>query len=128
MNLLLDTHTLIWFLSDDFQLPNETKKRIENAELCLVSVASLWEISIKKTIGKLDLKYQIKEFVDIVEESGIAFLPITKDHVMVNQSLQFYHRDPFDRMIIAQALSENLVIVTRDSEFDKYEVPIFWEK
>lgn len=128
MDLLLDTHTLIWFLSDNFQLPRETKKRIENAEICLVSVATIWEIGIKKALGKLDLKYQIKEFVAIVEESGFDFLPITKDHVMVNQGLQFYHRDPFDRMIIAQAFSENLIIVTKDLVFEKYEVPLFWEK
>lgn len=128
MDLILDTHTLIWFLSDDFQLPKETKRRIENAEICLVSVASIWEIGIKKALGKLDLKYQIEEFVAIVEESGFSNLPITKAHVMVNQGLQFHHRDPFDRIIIAQALSENLIILTKDSEFENYKVPVFWEK
>lgn len=128
MNLLIDTHALIWFITDSKKLPSQTKKLIKNEEHnCFVSIASLWEISIKNSIGRLDLNADLDTIFEIVESSGFQLLPITRDHTLEVSKLDFYHQDPFDRMLIAQAHLEKMAIVSKDAEFNKYKIPLIWE-
>ncbi|OOG70467.1 type II toxin-antitoxin system VapC family toxin [Algoriphagus sp. A40] len=126
MNFLIDTHALLWFLSNDPLLPIKTKNLIETSEVCLVSVATIWEIGIKESSGKLELEFGFERLIEIIKESGFTILPITLDHVSKNHTLEYYHRDPFDRILIAQAICENLVLISKDSEFQNYGVPVVW--
>jgi PIN domain nuclease of toxin-antitoxin system len=93
----------------------------------LVSIASLWEISIKTSLNKLILNVSINDIVNLIVENGFEFLPILPGHIIKNNTLEFHHRDPFDRMIIAQGLYEEIVIVGKDEAFDKYHVTRIWK-
>ena len=120
MKLLLDTHALIWWLSNDSTLSVEARDAISDPDnIVFVSAASAWEIAIKKSLGKLqapdDLKVQI-------EAKKFTQLAINIDHALTAEKLPLYHQDPFDRILIAQAISENLIIVTRDKKFEAYKV------
>lgn len=107
MNLLIDTHALIWFITDSDKLPQKTKAIIENKENdCFVSIATYWEIGIKNSIGRLNLNSELKTIFQIIEETGFEAIPITTSHILINASLAFHHQDPFDRLIIAQAIAE----------------------
>lgn len=129
MNLLVDTHVLIWFITDSEKLPSRTKQIIEsNTNNCFVSIATFWEIAIKNSIGRLELNTELEKIFQIIEDTGFEILPITTKQILQNASLEFYHQDPFDRIIIAQAITEKLSIVTKDSQFDAYKVPIIWCK
>jgi PIN domain nuclease of toxin-antitoxin system len=129
MNLLVDTHALIWFITDNNKLPINTRKFIEsNDNDCYVSIATFWEIGIKNSIGRLDLNSDLQKIFQIIEESGFDILPITTSHILQNADLELYHQDPFDRIIIAQAIVEKMTIITIDSEFNKYNIPIMWER
>jgi PIN domain nuclease of toxin-antitoxin system len=129
MILLIDTHALIWFITDNDQLPLKTKQIIENRENnCYVSMATYWEIGIKYSIGRLDLKSDLKTIFTIIEDTGFEALPITTNQILANANLEFHHQDPFDRIIIAQSLTEKMTIITRDSQFENYNVPIIWKK
>lgn len=128
MKLLLDTHTAIWFITDDQQLPDYSKRLIENADhQCFVSTATFWEMGIKYSLGKLKLKADLEKIFEIFFETGFLLLPITTDHILTNASMAFYHRDPFDRLIIAQAKREGYSIISKDHEFEKYEVDLIWD-
>ena len=120
--LLIDTHILIWFITEHPQLTNKSKTLIENSQSCFISVASLWEIGIKMSLGKLELRINLDELVKIILESGFAILPINQIHVIKNSELNFFHKDPFDRILIAQALIEDLEIITSDTTFLNYPV------
>lgn len=120
MQLLLDTHALIWWLSNNSTISSEAKDAIADPDnIVFVSAASAWEIAIKKSLGKLqapdDLKVQI-------EKKKFTPLAISIDHALTVEKLPLHHQDPFDRILIAQAISENLIIVTRDRKFEAYEV------
>jgi PIN domain nuclease of toxin-antitoxin system len=129
MNLIIDTHALIWFITDNDKLPLKTKQIIENKENnCFVSIATYWEIGIKNSIGRLDLNSDLETIFQIIEETGFETLPITTSQILRNANLKFYHQDPFDRIIIAQSLTEKMTIITRDSQFENYNVPIIWKK
>ena len=122
MQLLLDTHTLIWWLANNPTISNKAKDAIANPDnLVFVSAASAWEIAIKKSLGKLqtpdDLAMQI-------EAKGFIPLSIDLHHALTVESLPQHHQDPFDRILIAQAIYERLTIVTRDRKFNVYEVNI----
>ncbi|PWH85928.1 type II toxin-antitoxin system VapC family toxin [Brumimicrobium oceani] len=128
MNLLLDTHAVIWFITDSSKLPNKTKTIIENGNNnCFVSIASYWEIGIKYSIGRLELGTDLKTIFKIIADSGFNTLPISPNHILANAELKFYHQDPFDRIIIAQSIIENMTVVSKDGQFKHYEVPILWE-
>jgi len=100
MNLLVDTHALIWFITDNNKLPINTKKFIEsNDNDCYVSIATFWEIGIKNSIGRLDLNSDLQKIFQLIEESGFDILPITTNHILQNADLKLYHQDPFDRII-----------------------------
>ena len=121
MGLLLDTHALIWILSEDPRLTDEARAAIQNPEeLVAVSPVSAWEIEIKRAIGKLDAPQDLLQQV-----AGARFVPllITLEHAIAAGALPPHHRDPFDRMLIAQAQLEGLTIVTRDPRFGPYAVP-----
>lgn len=128
MKLLLDTHTAIWFVTDSKLLPKFSKKLIQNASNeCYISTATLWEMGIKHSLGKLKLKAELKKIFELFFESGLSLMPITPNHILTNALLPFYHRDPFDRLIIAQAKREGYSVISKDHEFEKYEVNLIWK-
>ncbi len=121
MMLLLDTHVLLWWLDDPRQLSKAARKAIQDGtNPVYISAAVAWEIAIKKALGKLDAPDDLE---DVVEANRFLSLPITIPHALAVRSLPDHHRDPFDRMLIAQALHEGFRLVTRDSEIAKYPVP-----
>lgn len=127
MAFLLDTHTFLWFVSADKQLPASVKAKIEDIDQsCFLSAASLWEITIKNQIGKLDLEISLPELFDYADRNQIEIIPITCDHLFTLSKLPLHHYDPFDRLIISQAIAEDLVVITRDKLFKKYKVKQQW--
>ncbi len=121
MRLLLDTHVLLWWLADEPALSEEVRALVADADtLVAVSAASAWEISIKRALGKLDAPDDLAAQVDA---NRFVRLPIAIDHALRAEALPPHHRDPFDRMLVAQAELENLTIVTRDQRFEPYAVP-----
>ncbi len=125
--MLLDTHALLWFLDDDDQLPSLTKQEIETAETVLVSIASVWEIAIKVNIGKLSLKTTFKTIQQNLNTLGIDIIPITFSDTEIYLSLVLHHRDPFDRMIVAQTINRTLILVSRDAHLDAYPIQRLWQ-
>ncbi|CAA6604190.1 PilT protein domain-containing protein [Rhodospirillaceae bacterium LM-1] len=122
MRLLLDTHVLIWWLNDDEQLSSEARKAIADpGSEVFVSSASVWEIAIKQALGKLE--FPVARISGIIEEAGFAPLGIEVAHAILAGSLPRHHDDPFDRMLIAQAKTEGMAIVTADAMFERYGVP-----
>ncbi len=128
MRLLLDTHTLLWFLANDTQLSASARSNIENpSNEKWVSAASLWEIAIKLSLEKLKLPKPFGEvFPHQLEINGFGLLPVSCIHLSHLTALPFHHRDPFDRLLIAQAQADDLTIVSRDPEFSKYAVKVLW--
>jgi PIN domain nuclease of toxin-antitoxin system len=121
VRLLLDTHALLWWLADESLSAQARDAIADSANLVMVSAATAWEISIKKALGKLaapdDLEQQ-------VQAGGFTALPISIAHGIAAGQLARHHEDPFDRMLIAQAIAEGLTIVTRDKRFDDYGVAL----
>jgi PIN domain nuclease of toxin-antitoxin system len=128
MNYLLDTHTFIWFVQDEPELSPRAKELIESPDTeCFLSLASIWEISIKVSTGKLNLQEPLGEFLrEQLVLNVIDVLPITFEHVTKVRELPFHHRDPFDRLIIAQSLLENLPVIGKDEWFDRYGLTRYW--
>ena len=127
MNYLLDTHTFIWFGEKDPRLHTEVSARIkDSANDIFVSIASLWEIAIKVSLNKLDLHRSLDDIVRDVDESRTIWLPIIPKYIRQVGQLPFHHRDPFDRLIIAQGLVEGMIIITKDPYFEKYGVLTQW--
>ena len=111
MKLLLDTHTLLWWLSDDAPLGPRARALIEDpANTILVSIVSLWEIAVKRRIGKLDA--DLGEIIDAIPQEGFALLPIAPAHLVALVNLPMHHRDPFDHLLIAQAMIEDAAFVS----------------
>ena len=120
MNLLLDTHVLLWWLDDPGQISREALSAIQNQENAVfVSAATAWEIEIKKFLGKLDAPDNLDEVID---DCRFYPLSITIKHALAVRELPLHHRDPFDRMLVAQTKVEGLTIVTRDSDVIQYPV------
>ena len=129
MDILHDTHAAIWFITDDEKLPSVSKSLIENDDnTCYVSIATLWEMGIKYSLGKLELKAELNRIFELFVESGLLILPITPEHILTNTALTFHHHDPFDRLIIAQAKREGLTVVTIDNLFQQYGLNIIWDE
>ncbi|MEI6488976.1 MAG: type II toxin-antitoxin system VapC family toxin [Bacteroidota bacterium] len=121
MKFLIDTQAFIWFVENNKNLPTKIKKELENPEnLIIVSIASLWEMTIKMSLGKLILNCEIDEMIEKVYANGFEILPILPEHIIKLSTLDSIHRDPFDRIIISQALTENIVLVSSDDIFDNY--------
>lgn len=126
MVYLIDTHALIWFLHNDKQLSKNALEVIENSDI-VVSIVSLWEVSIKTSLGKLTLAESFNDFFPkqlIINDIGI--LPIAVSHLHRVNTLNFFHRDPFDRLIIAQSLVEKMPLISKDTEFKAYGVDLVW--
>ena len=123
---LIDTHVLLWSLYDSNQLTNEVKEKLDQSKCC-VSIASLWEIAIKSSIGKLEIRQSIQEIADICENHGIKVIAITPRDCDEMKNLPRIHNDPFDRIIIAQAKTKDCTIITKDSFIPQYDVKTFWQ-
>jgi PIN domain nuclease of toxin-antitoxin system len=125
-SILLDTHAFIWLVEDDANLPVSLRNLIENTNNVFVSIASFWEISIKIQIGKLTLQSNFNDMESSFESTRFKLLPISlKDTIQVS-NLPLYHRDPFDRILVAQAMNHSLAIVSRDVAFDAYAIQRVW--
>lgn len=124
---LLDTHALIWFFNGDKQLSSVARAAIEKENVInYVSIVSIWEIAIKISLGKLELKAPFTEINNQLTSNNFIILPIQVEHALLVSNLPFYHRDPFDRLLIAQALQNDLTIISRDERFAAYSVSLTW--
>ncbi|MBI4545770.1 MAG: type II toxin-antitoxin system VapC family toxin [Gemmatimonadetes bacterium] len=123
MKLLLDTHAFLWWSEGSPRLRAEARRAIAGAEIVVVSAASAWEAAIKTALGKLSIRIPFEQAVEI---NAFKELPIAFAHVAGVTGLAPHHRDPFDRMLIAQAFAEGLTIVTHDRRFEPYGVPVLW--
>ena len=127
MRLLLDTHTLIWWATDDSALTSRARDRIAGSEEVLVSAATAWEMAIKVSLGRLPSAFDlVTNFEDSLRSRGFQVLAISAAHGIRAGLLPGPHKDPFDRMLIAQAQAENLAIVSSDQIFDRYGVRRVW--
>ena len=118
MRILIDTNIVLWAMSGSTKLSKAARREIEQADAVYVSAASLWEIGIKVGLGKLDV--DIDELSVLLTEAGFEPLPLSWKHARAIHALPHHHRDPFDRMLVAQAISEPLRLVTHDAQLAKY--------
>jgi len=129
LRLLLDTHTLLWWTTGDSSLPDRAQRRIaQSKEPVIISAVSAWEIAIKVNLGRLPegATALLQDFEESLKQDGFQSMSITPDHGIRAGLLPGPHKDPFDRMLIAQAHAENLAIVSSDSVFDRYGVTRIW--
>jgi PIN domain nuclease of toxin-antitoxin system len=128
MNLLLDTHAFLWFISGNPRLSSRAKGCIEDeTNAKWVSAASLWKMAIKVSLGRLSLEQPFEVLIPAqMESNGFALLPLQIGHIAKTIPLPFHHRDPFDRVLAAQCLVEGMSVVSADAVFDKYLVPRCW--
>jgi len=120
LRLLLDTHLVLWWEAGSPKLPLEATSLVEQADVVFVSKASLWEVAIKMSIGKLRL--DIEKFANNVEKTGFEWLNIRKTHLITVAGLPLFedHKDPFDRLLVAQSQSEPLLLLTADQRLARY--------
>ena len=123
MKLLLDTHVVLWWRSDSAKLTRTVRRAIASTDIVLVSAASGWEVALKLGVGKLRLA---DSFAWMVSDSKFTELPVALTHTEQLTALPSHHRDPFDRMLIAQAQVEGATLVTHDRQFKPYDVPVVW--
>jgi PIN domain nuclease of toxin-antitoxin system len=124
----MDTQVLLWIVNEDAKLNSNTKKiYLDSNNEILLSLASIWEIAIKKSLNKLEIPGNLSDFVkDHIIGNDINILSLELSHIYRLENLPFHHRDPFDRLIIAQAIDENIELISNDKIFDKYEVKRIW--
>lgn len=128
MKYIIDTHTLLWIVDNNSQLTLTAKEIYldENNEI-LLSIASIWEIAIKISLKKLIIPCRLPDFVkEHIIGNNIGILNIALSHIYRLETLQYHHRDPFDRLIISQAIEENIPIISTDNRFDQYEINRIW--
>ena len=125
--ILLDTHAFYWYMCDKDRLTPAIVNRIEAEDCVCVSIATFWEMTIKSSLGKLILPAPISSLMEACDALSFTLLPITADHLTCLAALPFFHRDPFDRLIIAQAIAENMTIITTDHTIPQYPVKTLWE-
>ncbi len=128
MRLLIDSQVFIWLDTGSPKLPTRVKREIERADNDIfLSFASIWELQIKESVGKLTLRRTILELVDAhCMQNGLSLMPIQLAHIAATARLPDLHRDPFDRMLIAQAMTEDLQLVTADAVIEAYPVNVLW--
>lgn len=127
MKVLLDTHALIWFAEGADKLSLKAKSEIEDLKNDkLLSICSLWEIVIKSSLNKIELKKTFKEINTFLFDNDIQILPINVNHLTMLSNLPHHHKDPFDRLLIAQAMSENMPIISADQHFSTYSIDVIW--
>ncbi len=128
MKYLLDTHAFIWLDVASAKLSPKVRSLIANQEnILFLSLVSVWEIQIKHQLGKLQLRLPLEEIIEEQQQANqIEILPITLSHILELGNLPDHHRDPFDRLLIAQSKVENIPLISRDSEIAKYPIEVFW--
>jgi PIN domain nuclease of toxin-antitoxin system len=128
VNTILDTHAMLWFIEGDHEkLSGKAIAHIEgNSHVKFVSIASLWEISVKMNIGKLRLRNDLDGLQALLVSNGFMPLEIKLEHLKTNLKLDLHHRDPFDRLMISQAIAEDLQIITKDPNFSLYPIKTIW--
>jgi PIN domain nuclease of toxin-antitoxin system len=126
MKALLDTHAFLWYLLGDPNLSSKAKEVIDTKTGLYFSIASIWKISIKINIGKLQLKRPFQDIPKELQYINAQILPITFEDTESYLSLPLNHRDPFDRILVAQAMNHSLVLISRDSAFDAYSIQRVW--
>lgn len=128
MNCLLDTHTFLWFLEGSDNLSKRARMSIENTEnIKFISIASIWEIAIKLNLGKLKLDIKLEDLKEEIIKNNFQILPLEFEHIIVLSNLEEVHKDPFDRMIISQAIFEKQTIISKDFNFSLYEgIKVLW--
>jgi len=127
LKCLLDTHALLWWLQEHPSLSSKARKTIASAEnQILVSTATVWELAIKNHSGKLEIPGLLDDFENKLTEEGMLILSISLDHALRAGSLPMHHRDPFDRMLIAQAQAEGFSLISNDTVFDRYGLSRIW--
>ena len=126
MKLLVDTQAFLWFLAGDRRLRRPVRRRLEDAsQERFLSIASVWEMAIKVSLQKLELDDPLEDVVTAgTRDAGIALLGVSKDHALRVATLPWHHRDPFDRLLIAQAAEDGYTVVTRDGSLDAYGIPL----
>jgi PIN domain nuclease of toxin-antitoxin system len=127
MKILIDTQSFIWFVEDDKKLPAPLRVLIEDHYQPVISMACLWEMTIKMSLSKLVLSTDIATMMKEARANGFEFLSIEPAHLVTLSTLDFIHRDPFDRLMIAQAITEKLPIITSDHIFEEYPVKRLWK-
>ncbi len=124
MKLLLDTHVALWWLADDDRVGGDAARQLDDASnRVLLSAAVAWEVAIKRSLGKLRAP---AELMATLLGAGVQPLPITLEHASAVEALPWHHRDPFDRLLVAQAIVERATIVSHDDRLRSYDVPIIW--
>lgn len=126
MEYLLDTHTFLWFINGEKLNENVLNKIESSKNKIFLSVASIWEIAIKLSLNKLSLEKDFARIQEFLINNDVEMLDITFGHLRELLSLPHFHRDPFDRLIIAQAINNKFTIITKDEKFEQYSVDITW--
>ena len=128
MILLLDTHTMLWMLYEPNKLSPTVRALIADpANNLLVSICSLWELTIKIGIGKMEIPHSdVTALLQNLENFGVGLLPVIPTHLLALQQLPRHHRDPFDRILIAQAKAESIPLVTKDEDIQRYDLELIW--
>lgn len=127
MRILIDTHILIWYLDGSGKLPSKFHDKLNDAQnRIVISVASLWELAIKISLRKIELNKTLSEIHSYLIERDFGLLNISFEHLKVLSILPHHHRDPFDRLLIAQAISEDLTFISADQHFKSYPVNVIW--
>lgn len=124
---LLDTHTIIWFIDGSKEISREAREEIESENAAnFISIASLWEMAIKISLGKLVLRTPFNQISIKLAENGFAILPVTFEDTLIVSALPFHHRDPFDRLIVAQSMTNKLSVISKDDLFSYYSIKVIW--
>jgi len=126
MDVLVDTQSFIWFFENNPRLPASVRTYMEKSRRLVVCIASFWEITIKASLGKLTVSENIAGLIDKALSNGFQILPIEREHLIVLSTLDLIHRDPFDRLIIAQSIAEDMPLVSSDNVFKQYPVNYVW--
>lgn len=128
MKYIIDTHTLLWIVTDNPQLSEKAKKIYLNSKNHIFfSMVSIWEISIKISLKKLSIDHSLKDFIQKhVKGNDIRILNIELQHILLLENLHYHHRDPFDRLLISQAITENIPVISSDKSFDLYPIKRIW--
>ncbi|AMW29519.1 type II toxin-antitoxin system VapC family toxin [Arthrospira platensis] len=129
MRLLLDTHTILWFFMGNSRLSDKVRDLVEDGHNHkLISVATVWEMSIKQSQNKLTLEKTASDYIEEkIRLDDFELLPIQLNHLRILSSLPFYHKDPFDRLLIAQSMQENIPILSKDMAFNAYPIQRIWD-
>ncbi|MBA4303654.1 MAG: PIN domain nuclease [Sphingobacteriaceae bacterium] len=128
MNFLLDTHAFLWFLEGNQELSSKARENIENPENTkFISIASIWELAIKTNLGKLQLEVSLEDLKGAIIVNHFEILPLDFEHIIGRSKLPDFHKDPFDRIIIAQAMTENCIVLSKDASFSLYKgIQLIW--